>query len=125
MNASEINVNDWFFLNDEVQQIMPTVIDYVWNDFYPPLSIEPIEISEELLLANGFEKRESRMSKLLVLFHDNSPIYAELKPTGYWEINSYQNGIIEMAIRYVHELQHIFRLQGCNDLADNLKLEAQ
>ena len=125
MNASEINVNDWFFLDGEVQQVMPTVIDYVWNDFFPPLNIEPIEIDEKLLLANGFEKRDSRMSSHLVLYHNDSPIYAELRPTGYWEIESYQDGIIEMSIRYVHELQHIFRLQGCIDLADNFKLEAQ
>lgn len=125
MNASEINVNDWFFLDGEAQQVMPTVIDYVWNDFFPPLNIEPIEIDEELLLANGFEKRSSRMSSHLVLYHDDSPIYAELRPTGYWEIESYQDGIIEMSIRYVHELQHIFRLQGCIDLADNFKLKAQ
>ena len=125
MNASEINVNDWFFLDGEAQQVMPTVIDYVWHDFYPPLKIEPIKIDEEILLANGFEKRDSRMSSHLVLYHDDSPIYAELRPTGYWEIESYQDGIIEMSIRYVHELQHIFRLQGCIDLADNFKLKAQ
>lgn len=123
MNASEINVNDWFFLNGEVQQIMPTVIDYVWNNFCPPLKIEPIEIDEDLLLANGFEKLESRMICHLRLYYNDSPIYAELRPIGYWEINSYQEGIIEMAIRYVHELQHIFRLQGCIDLADNFKIK--
>ena len=122
MKASDFTVNDWFFLDGEVQQVMPTVIDYVWHDFYPPLKIEPIKIDEEILMANGFEKRDSRMSSHLVLYHNDSPIYAELKPTGYWEIDSYQNGSIEMAIQYVHELQHLLRLHGCDDLADSFKI---
>ena len=125
MKASDLIVNDWFFLDGEVQQIMPSVIDYVWNDFMPPLNIEPIPLDSDILKANGFELVERKWGGMFKFYADGLHIYIDRDENGNLELdtNTYQGDFQDCKIEYVHELQHLLRVAGLSEMADNFKIE--
>lgn len=82
--------------------------------------IEPMPLTEEILLKNGFtldEEWEEYRAPNKTYFGLE---YTVRKESYYITIASYFDPIF---IKYVHELQHLLRLCGLNDLADNFKIE--
>lgn len=87
--------------------------------------IEPMRLTEEILQKNNFTdyamRNPSANTGYLLRSH-NSAIYVnpdKLKFMFRWENNG--ESVCKL-VRYVHELQHLLRLSGCNDIADNFKI---
>ena len=85
--------------------------------------LEPIPITTEILKANDFEKITTYFHDHYRRFVNSSPVYLEKSIGDQWEVSIYQNGKLEMYIKHVHELQHILRLQGLTDFADQFKVK--
>ena len=54
--------------------------------------------------------------------HDGKIVYISRLTGDNFSIDANFQGRLSMQIQYVHELQHILRLIGLNDLADNFKI---
>ena len=64
MKITELQIGDWVFNThnrkpEQVQEIRERMVMLDYNDLYDYDEIEPIELTEELLLANGFEFTEA------------------------------------------------------------------
>ncbi len=135
MRANELMIDDWVKSlkedhSGEYGQVIDidhhdtVLLEYQCVNYYTDVEhIEPIPITPEILTANGFEKKENHSGCHYANYIDHSPVYAEQTIGDQWEIDIYQNGKIEMCVRYVHELQHILRLQGLTDFADQFKVK--
>lgn len=127
MKPNEVMIGDWLWFTDpDTQETDPVKIEkddigYDGDGFWQLFN--PIQITPEILEANGFEKKENHSGCHYANYIDHSPVYAEQTIGDQWEIDIYQNGKIEMCVRYVHELQHILRLQGLTDFADQFKVK--
>lgn len=88
--------------------------------------IEPKLLTEEILLKNNFTEytmRNPSANTGYLLQSHNSAIYVNpdtLKFMFRWENNGES---VCKRVRYVHELQHLLRLCGLYDLADNFMIE--
>lgn len=89
--------------------------DYDGNPYLS--GIEPIPLTPEILEANGFEINENVRG---YQYPNDEKICCLEELCGVFIWNGGYNDII---IEYVHELQHILRICGLNELADNLKIE--
>lgn len=87
--------------------------------------LEPIPLTSEILEKNGFKH---------YITEENSDDFDNREGDLYYCLNKTADGYmscIDVAhsftisglIKYVHELQHILRLCGLDELADNLKIE--
>ena len=96
-----------------------------WCDFYD--DIKPIPLTPEILEKNSIKKRGDNdeyavfgwegMKQWYVTLEDFKPQY------DFWFITSSDRDLnVSGKIRYVHQLQHVLRLCGLNDLADNFKV---
>lgn len=127
MRPNEVMIGDWLWFTDpDTQETAPVQIEkddigYDGVGFWKLFT--PIPITAEILTANGFEKKENHSGCHYANYIEHSPVYAEQTIGDQWEIDIYQNGKIEMCVRYVHELQHILRLQGLTDFADQFKVK--
>lgn len=94
----------------------------------------PIEITRELLKANGW-KRESYMASpwngfVLTYYYvkDEGDIHLEFKCntlTIWFNYEKGDNGAIadiSIPIKYAHQLQQVLRLAGLTDMANNFKI---
>lgn len=129
MNPIEFMIGDWVKVLRTGNQVQVVLVDLdciITTDDERPAyepDFEPIPITAEILSANGFEKKENHSGCHYANYIEHSPVYAEQTIGDQWEIDIYQNGKIEMCVRYVHELQHILRLQGLTDFADQFKVK--
>ena len=127
MKATELMIGDWVCLKDDIKSELPLKVDGVLID---DISLEgegflggvdglvrPISLTPEILEKNGFVE--------LKLDEGSSTILWEYYP---WNIeyditnDEYYGMRGEIKIEYVHQLQHILRLYGENELADNFKI---
>lgn len=85
---------------------------------YPVDDIEPIELTEEILVKNGFKKQEDVNEWSYYKSKDGKGQYMILwsMDYNYLEIGSYTEEFGEFnrmgMMRYVHQLQHALRLCG-------------
>lgn len=79
--------------------------------------IEPIPLTEEILFKNGFEYEMEKITST------SNGYYIFRLEDFYIDIYTHSYGFGCATINYVHELQHLLRLCGLNDLADNFKIE--
>lgn len=87
-------------------------------DYYETFDdIEPIILTEEMLMLNGFEKYPWNNSAVQFVFLDEEALIHYGSGIFCYKENT------NIKIKYVHELQHLLRLCGLNDLADNFKIE--
>lgn len=121
MKATELMIGDWVFYNpnvfieDEYEPTKEWRITQISNGEDINLAVEecykPIPLTPEILEKNGFR-------------YDNSPFiqgwcgYGLLIYNGRVTVG--QN--VSMECQYVHQLQHILRLCGLNEVADNFKI---
>lgn len=139
MKTNELMINDWVCCNDEPCRIWMVDWQYSlvrchhngkeWTCGVE--EIEPIELTEKILLDSGFE-----------IFHDSSIsmkccarldmfVYLTFykKPDGkislesiYIERQPKTIAIKTIGINFVHELQHILRLYGLNEIDEKIKV---
>ena len=118
MKASEICIGDWFkaidynspfritAIYDDVVQTQADYQSEIDGNWYSEAEIKdlvPIELTEEILVKNGFEKFAE--SQTLFDYTDND-IHLE-----YW-IGDGCFRYYTAEIHYVHQLQHLLRLCG-------------
>ena len=95
----------------------------------------PIEVTEELLKANGW-KRESYMMppfdsfvRTYYFVKDEGNTHLELKSntlTIWFDYKENSDGVysdILIPVKYVHQLQQVLRLAGMTELANNFKVK--
>lgn len=124
MKPNELMIDDWVEYGQYITTVRSLSDKIVLSGCIGRLDeVRPVPITTEILTANGFEKKETRSSCHYANYINHSPVYAEQTIGDQWEIDIYQNGKINMFVRYVHELQHILRLQGLTDFADQFKVK--
>ena len=139
MRANELMVGDWLNSKKGFCQInsiyLFTVIAISGDEAYKKgaestleldteFDISPISITEEILLANDFTKQPDVPEGCVNWVYNNGGqiVYISRLPWDSFSIDANFHGRLSMQIQYVHELQHILRLIGINDLADNFKI---
>ena len=109
--VEEISAKGWVHLiHPETKVRVNMASDYIID------LLEPIPLTPEILKRNGFKYFEDANAYIL-LTDDLDCVILTLN--GLTVIFHWNN----MPIMCVHQLQHVLRLCGLNDLADNLKLE--
>ena len=114
MKAEELMIGDWVYNthNDQPEQVYEIgsgLVMLAYNDLYEYDEIEPIPLTAELLMQNGFEKDPETGECLLSDYDDTFEVC--------WigTILTVQSGYGRMELvncQYVHELQHALRLCG-------------
>lgn len=122
MKANELMIGDWVYSTFAEHPCKVEGIEWVESgyayvnisgvDGYKCIeSLSPIPLTPEILKKNGFR-------------YDDSPFtqgwcgYGLLIYNG--RVTAGQN--VSMECQYAHRLQHILRLSGVNELADNFKI---
>ena len=77
--------------------------------------MQPIPLTQEILEANGWK---ARYIWARFIAYDHKDAFGRISQNKDAGIYTYDT----IRFRYVHELQHIFRLCGKGDLADNFKV---
>ena len=125
MKATELTVGDWLCLKDDTKYELPLKVDGVLTD---DISLEgegflggaeelirPIPITPEMLVRNGWKETQ--------YWHE----YQDGKNTIQCCLSDMRGRINGIEIEhfkceYVHQYQHLLRLCGLNELADNFKV---
>lgn len=130
MKATELMIGDWV----SVEDLIRCRVDKIFQDYVVCLdkrdneiigNIMPIPLTAEILEKNGFEQTgDSTFSISDDGMRFNATWWREsLFYVGFYRRdNNSQNEHFSLNVRYVHELQHILRLCGMNELADNFKI---
>ena len=145
MKTNELMGNDWVYYNDE--PCLVRMVDYQYNRvrchhngnewICGTEEINPIELSDKILLDSRFKiLYDSSVSMKCCATNDEDSVFIYLcfckKSDGkinleriYLESESKitTNTInINININFVHELQHILRIFGLNDIDDKIKV---
>ena len=133
MKNNEVMIGDWLRFTDpnnteetEFSQITTEIIGFDSPKYWRCFS--PVEITPEILEANGFIKSGymCRCCHNLADFDNHAQLDYNLKFSTF-EIKRMKNRAwtakIYIDAHYVHELQHALRLADLNDMADNFKIE--
>lgn len=133
MKASDICVGDWFkavdynspfritAIYDDVVQTQANYQSEIDGNWYSEAEIKdliPIELTEDILVKNGFVYREAEETCATVAYH-------HWQLDGHWFALNYTQyfrkekrddmprfDVAGIAIHYVHQLQHLLRLCG-------------
>ena len=127
MKATDLQINDWVYLSEKTEYPMQvTEIDKCncLLDFEG--GIAPIPLTDEMLESNGFyvtwetDRGKNKKLNYKEYFHPKSNISFVCNEILGYGIDISDNTIY---IKYIHELQHLLRLCGFGDLADDLKIK--
>ena len=145
MKTNELMGNDWVYYNDE--PCLVRMVDYQYNRgrchhngnewICGTEEINPIELSDKILLDSGFKiLYDSSVSMKCCATNDEDSVFIYLcfckKSDGKInleriylesELKITTNTIdINININFVHELQHILRIFGLNDIDNKIKV---
>ena len=142
MKTNELMVKDWVCCDNEPCRVW--MVDWQYSLvrchhngkewICGAEEIAPIEVSDKILLDSGFEiVYDSSVSMKFRATNDEEDVFIYLtfykKSDGrinlekiYLEIESKTIIINSTNINFVHELQHILRICGLNDVDDKLKV---
>lgn len=159
MEAKELMIGDWVSYDGECVKIegvttdsgrykYPFSVEYIdGRDFahIAVLNVDPIPLTEEILLKNGFyvySKNDYSEAKLDVKIDSLEYQICGTRKADKWHISIYKikwedrtkgkynscclfsSGLFgEYDQIYVHEIQHSLRQCGLSDMADNFKIE--
>lgn len=118
MKANELMLRDLIYRKcsngNEVVKMQPHWFNppYEFSDIF-----EPIPLTPEILEKNGFEQNENVKG---YQYPNDDIIFCLEELSRVFIFNGVYNDI---CIFYVHELQHILRICGLTELADNFKIE--
>lgn len=128
MRPNEVMIGDWVLYRDTYTQ--ETELHQVEADDFSGTeryfaALHPVKITHEILEANDFEEQPDVPEGCFNYVYNNGGqiVYVSPLPWDSFSIDANFNGRLSMSIQYVHELQHILRLIGINDLADNFKIK--
>lgn len=124
MEAKELMIGDWVKIKDQ-SKLFPMRI--VAEHFVRSLDdFEPIPLTNEILHTNGALQAYDQFT---IALDDKHILFLFYKPDCYMvciderEGNTAFDLVRRLYIKYVHELQHILRVAGYKEFADNIKLE--
>lgn len=132
MKANELMIADCVryvrFLQTEtgkIEIIQPYHIKTTNDSWLNIEEANPISITEDVLKANGFTEQPDVPEGCVNYVYNNGGqiVYISRLPWDSFSIDANFHGRLSMQIQYVHELQHILRLIGINELADNFKIQ--
>lgn len=131
MKARDLMIGDWIQDENRFPMYVTAVgTDYVYADFegneadpweyqdrdFADGTAKPVELTAGMLEANGFR----------AVGHGvwTRPQEGETAVTvdAYGTVST-EDGDMRARARYVHELQHVLRIAGLNEIADNFRLE--
>ena len=125
MKATELMVGDWVCLKDDTKYELPLKVDGVLTD---DISLEeegflggaeglirPIPINPKTLVKNGWKETQYWHE-----YQDGNNTIQCCMPDMRGRINGIE--IEHFKCEYVHQYQHLLRLCGLNELADNFKV---
>lgn len=124
MNTKELMIGDFVYCEPEGTVIKVTEVrdDAVQFHMRSALiafdnELQPIPLTDEILDKNA-ERCENVLGRKWLILKSGLFILQVFR----WEDEDYYEVLNYVGIRYVHELQHVLRLCGEYELADNLKL---
>ena len=133
MKNNEVMIGDWLRFTDpnnteetEFSQITTEIIGFDSPKYWRCFS--PVEITPEILEANGFEKYGNRCGIWINKkdFDNHTEINYRIDQN-WFDLKKMANRLythqLKCEVHYVHELQHLLRVAGLNDMADNFKIE--
>ena len=125
MKATQLMAGDWVCLKDDIKCELPLKIDGVLTN---DISLEgegflggaeglirPIPITPEILVRNGWKETQYWYE-----YQDGKNTIQCCLPDMRGRINGIE--IEYFKCEYVHQYQHLLRLCGLNELADNFKV---
>ena len=125
MKATQLMAGDWVCLKDDIKCELPLKIDGVLTN---DISLEgegflggaeglirPIPITPEILVRNGWKETQYWHE-----YQDGKNTIQCCLPDMRGRINGIE--IEHFKCEYVHQYQHLLRLCGLNELADNFKV---
>ena len=137
MNLTDLAILDWVLINNTPHRIQAIdSIDaemqaddelyYIGEDrCHSEDKIEGIPLTPEILEKNGIKNRDD---KYIISGQDDAGQWyitlKDFKPQfDFWFIKSSNRNLnVRGQIRYVHEFQHVLRLVGLIELANNFKI---
>lgn len=132
MRPNEVMIGDWLMFTDpntketEPSQITMEIIGFDSAKYWKCFT--PIEITPEILEANGFEKYGNRCGIWLNKedFDNHTEIDYRIDQN-WFDLKRMANRLyiyqIKCEVHYVHEMQHLLRVAGLNEMADNFVLD--
>lgn len=131
MKANELMIGDYVLVRSSmkpvnIRTVTPKQVSYRATPYrFSWVSkdlLEPIPVTSEILKEFGFYCNHDDYHRWYhYLPNEDCNLWIEQSRT---ESHCYMlRGFPAIKVRYVHELQHVLRLCGLNNLADNLKLE--
>lgn len=143
MKSNELMLGDWVYaLSSRGEEFTATTVKNIYDaDEDEPCGtimekygrivgsseFKPIPLTQEILEKSGFDEEPFDKWEDSMWVSKNDRVLIS-KRTRYkeWYIHidcEYFSPVWSMECDYVHELQHILRFCGLNELADNLKIE--
>ena len=109
MKATELQIGDWILYGDKPVKVLQLSENgkYSW--------VKPILLTPEILEKNGWKN-----DGLWHEYQDGKNIIQDCLPDMRGIINGIE--IKEFQCKYVHQYQHLLRLCGLDELADNFKI---
>lgn len=125
MKSEELMIGDWVIVTNSPKpqkQVKPSWYSYHWTWWINFL--EPIPLTAEILEKNGFERNECFDYNGCIFFSFPNGEFSKRSGFGIEKRDDkyYITDHALMPMRYVHELQHLLRLCGLNELANNFKI---
>lgn len=121
MNVTELMIGDWVYdtilqSNAKIQAIQPLTIRCDINtEHHLYCEFNPIHLTPEILEKNGWKETAYWHE-----YQDGKNIIQCCLPDMRGRINGIE--IEHFKCEYVHQYQHLLRLCGLNELADNFKI---
>ena len=125
MKVTELMIGDWVCLKDDIKCELPLKVDGVLTD---DISLEgegflggfdglirPIPITPKMLVKNGWKEAQYWHE-----YQDSKSMIQCCLPDMRGRINGIE--IEHFKCEYVHQYQHLLRLCGLDELADNFKV---
>ena len=116
MKATELMIGDWVMVK-VLSQIPNTYVLHTWtaNDYSRDIQVKPIPLTHEILEKNGWKETQYWLE-----YQDGKNTIQCCLPDMRGIINGIE--IENFKCEYAHQYQHLLRLCGLNELADNFKV---
>ena len=116
MKATELMIGDKVMVK-VLSQIPDTYVLHTWtaNDYSRDIQVKPIPLTPKILEKNGWKRNKIYMDM-------KAADYINFSWTDKCDETLFQNGYYMCDCEYAHTLQHVLRLYGLDELADNFKV---
>ena len=133
MKPTDLMIGDWVMVK-VLSQIPNTYVLHAWtaNDYSRDLQVKPIEITYDLLKANGWKGLIDKYAVTCELgcFYESNSVLLEWdksrKILTIWcdwiNGNGRKSADIIIPVKYIHQIQQVLRLAGMTELANNFKI---